>query len=103
MVTTIELSERTTVTDIVDTKALGRLLRASRIAAGFDTTQAAADAATLHGHIRITDRMIGSLERGDTNLNLHMLILLSTIYRPHGGARYYLNAVAEPWRSEFEW
>jgi transcriptional regulator with XRE-family HTH domain len=79
---------------ILNESHFGRLARAARIAAGYPTTLAGAQALTRFG-LNISDRSLAALERGELKPTVAMLAGLTTVYRPPGRMAYFIPSMRQ--------
>lgn len=78
---------------IVDPQAFGRLVRAARIVAGFDTVRDAAAAMAEASEVHVPDRSLYAIERGEQKPTLEFFFAVVMTFRPPGGTRFFMRAL----------
>lgn len=78
---------------IVDRAQMGRLFRASRIVAGFDNVEAAAQAMTERTGMKISARTLYALERGEQMFSLDVVLAAAMTYGPPQGFAFFRGAL----------
>lgn len=74
---------------IFDRATFGRLLRAARIIAGFDSVAEAAAEITKRTGVAVSDRTIYALERGEQDPTAPQFLAVAVTFRPPGGEGYW--------------
>lgn len=75
--------------EIFDRETFGRLLRAARIIAGFDSVADAAAAITERTGVAVSERTIYALERGEQDPTAPQFLAVAVTFRPPGGEGYW--------------
>jgi hypothetical protein len=96
-----ETAEEVRGVEVVEARHLGRLLRAARIAAGYATAAEAAAALSEASGQHVTERVLGSLERGETKLSFEMLVLVTCVMAPMNGPWMFMRAISEEFQTVF--
>lgn len=87
----------------IESKRLGQLMRAAHIAAGYATAHdAAAALAAARSHV-FTERMLGSLERGETTCTVEFLLTFVLLMNPPGGLAFFGPACRADVRDYLQW
>lgn len=73
---------------LIDKKVMGRLLRGARIIEGFDSVADAAKAIREMTGVKVTDRALYQIERGEVMPSFELVLAMSMVYRPPGGTTF---------------
>ena len=74
---------------LVDRIQMGRLIRAARIVAGYDRVEDAAAAVQHETGVKMTARMLYSLERGEQTVSMEHMIAVVMTFQPPGAIRFF--------------
>lgn len=77
---------------LIDLVVFGRLVRAARIIAGFESVKAAADAVRERTGITISDRTLYAIERGEQEPTITQLVAFAMAFNPPGGQVFFAQA-----------
>lgn len=73
---------------LIDRKVMGRLLRGARIIEGFDSVSDAAKAIREMTGVKVTDRALYQIERGEAMPSFELVLAMTMVYRPPGGTTF---------------
>lgn len=77
---------------LVDKEVLGRLIRAARIAAGYESVADAATAIRNNVGDGMSDRTLYAIERGEQSVTLDQFMAILMTFNAPSGPFFYFNA-----------